>query len=78
MLDSFLTFINQHTPDLKHQPTLLAVSGGIDSVVMVHLFHNLGLPASIAHCNFGLRGEESGGTRLSYGNLRPNVIFHFL
>ncbi|ACT96415.1 tRNA lysidine(34) synthetase TilS [Dyadobacter fermentans] len=59
MLDSFLTFINQHTPDLKHQPTLLAVSGGIDSVVMVHLFHEQGLPAGIAHCNFGLRGEES-------------------
>ncbi len=61
MLDSFLTFINQHTPDLKQQPTLLAVSGGIDSVVMTHLFHNLGLPAAIAHCNFGLRGEESDG-----------------
>lgn len=61
MLDSFLTFINQHAPALKRERTLLAVSGGIDSVVMADLFHKLGLQAGIAHCNFGLRGEESEG-----------------
>ncbi|GGH36859.1 tRNA(Ile)-lysidine synthase [Dyadobacter endophyticus] len=77
MLDSFLTFINQHTPDLKHQPTLLAVSGGIDSVVMVHLFHNLGLPAGIAHCNFGLRGEESEGDEAFVRELAARCDFPF-
>lgn len=77
MLDSFLTFINQHTPDLKHQPTLLAVSGGIDSVVMVHLFHNLGLPAAIAHCNFGLRGEESEGDEAFVRELAAQCNFPF-
>lgn len=59
MLDPFLTFINQHKLDLKKQPCLLTVSGGVDSVVMLHLFHQAGYPAGIAHCNFGLRGEES-------------------
>lgn len=77
MLDSFLTFINQHTPDLKQQPTLLAVSGGIDSVVMADLFHNLGLPAGIAHCNFGLRGEESDGDEAFVRALAARYNFPF-
>ena len=38
---------------------LLAVSGGIDSVVLCELSRQAGLNFSIAHGNFGLRGEES-------------------
>jgi tRNA(Ile)-lysidine synthase len=38
---------------------LLAVSGGIDSMVMAWLFREAGIEHSIAHCNFSLRGEES-------------------
>ena len=40
---------------------MLAVSGGLDSVVLCHLCHAAGLSFSIAHCNFGLRGAESDG-----------------
>jgi tRNA(Ile)-lysidine synthase len=39
--------------------TLLAVSGGIDSMTMAHLFHEAGLPIAVAHCNFQLRGKEA-------------------
>ena len=39
---------------------LLAVSGGVDSMVMLSLFLRLGgWPLAVAHCNFRLRGSES-------------------
>ena len=38
---------------------LAAVSGGIDSMVMLHLLHDAGVNPTVAHCNFGLRGDES-------------------
>jgi tRNA(Ile)-lysidine synthase len=39
--------------------TLLAVSGGVDSIVLCHLMHQCHLPFAIAHVNFRLRGKES-------------------
>jgi tRNA(Ile)-lysidine synthase len=38
---------------------LLAVSGGLDSMVMLHLFSQLKQSFGVAHCNFQLRGAES-------------------
>lgn len=39
--------------------TLLAVSGGMDSVVMLDLFSKAEFPCAVLHCNFQLRGEEA-------------------
>lgn len=43
----------------ENDKLLLAVSGGIDSMVMLHLFQQLGYQFEVAHMNFALRGEES-------------------
>lgn len=43
----------------RKKKALLAVSGGIDSVVMCDLFHEAKFSFAIAHCNFQLRGKES-------------------
>ena len=43
----------------REDSILLAVSGGVDSMVMLHLFHQAGYRISVAHCNFQLRGQES-------------------
>lgn len=78
MLDSFLTFINQLNLDLTHQSTILTVSSGVDSVVMVDLFHKAGFKATIAHCNFGLRGEESEEDERFVKDLARSYGFSFL
>jgi tRNA(Ile)-lysidine synthase len=59
MLEAFLTYINSTNLFEKDQKIILAVSGGIDSVVLCELFSKAKLNFAIAHCNFGLRGEES-------------------
>ncbi len=59
MIDLFKSFISGNNLFLPTDRILLAVSGGIDSVVMAELFHRSGFLFGIAHCNFSLRGQES-------------------
>lgn len=38
---------------------LIALSGGADSMALIHLLHQMPWQLEAAHCNFNLRGEES-------------------
>ncbi len=61
MIDKFLENISAKQLFEPHQKVLLAVSGGIDSMVMLYLFEKSGFDYGIVHCNFQLRGDESDG-----------------
>ncbi|WP_100612694.1 tRNA lysidine(34) synthetase TilS [Confluentibacter lentus] len=61
MLNKFQSHINTKFPFLKDKKLLIAISGGIDSVVLTYLCHELQLKIALAHCNFNLRGDESDG-----------------
>jgi len=59
MVEQFLKYIRTEKLFHSSQRILLAVSGGADSMLMLHLFHQNGFSVAVAHCNFGLRGKES-------------------
>lgn len=59
MLIRFQEYAREHKLFTASSRILLAVSGGIDSMVMAWLFRESGIEHVIAHCNFSLRREES-------------------
>ncbi|GAA4320403.1 tRNA lysidine(34) synthetase TilS [Mucilaginibacter gynuensis] len=56
---SFTEFVVQNSLFTANSKILVAVSGGMDSVVLTHLFKAAGYNFGIAHCNFQLRGAEA-------------------
>jgi tRNA(Ile)-lysidine synthase len=61
MQQKFANHIAKNFHFLIGKNLLLATSGGLDSMVMLNLFHKLPFEIAIAHCNFQLRGIESFG-----------------
>lgn len=53
------TFIEKHQLLAPKTRTLVAISGGADSVALLHILLRLGYHCEAVHCNFHLRGEES-------------------
>lgn len=61
MLSKLKTHVQNRFPHLQQAKLLLAVSGGVDSIVMLRLFAELKFDIAVAHCNFQLRSTESDG-----------------
>jgi len=59
MLEKFKKHIDKNLPFLNESKLLVAISGGIDSVILAHLLHKLQVNFALAHCNFKLRFEDS-------------------
>ena len=59
LLNKFKNYIQKQNLFGSKDTLIIAVSGGVDSVVLCELCKQAGLRFVIAHCNFQLRGEES-------------------
>ncbi len=59
LIKRFQEYIRSFSLTEQKDHLLLAVSGGVDSVVLCELVFQSGYKFSIAHCNFHLRGKES-------------------
>ena len=78
MIDRLKKFIKKNDLLKKEDNILLTVSGGKDSVCMVHLFSKLKFSLTIAHCNFGLRRDESDEDEIFVKKLADNFNIPFL
>lgn len=61
VIEQLLIHINRSSLCKTTDKILLAVSGGLDSMVMLHLLSTAGFKVGVAHCNFQLRGGDSDG-----------------
>ncbi|MDR0789935.1 MAG: tRNA lysidine(34) synthetase TilS [Bacteroidales bacterium] len=59
MLEQFDKFIKDNALFTQENRLLVALSGGMDSIVLCDLLLKAGYKFAVAHCNFHLRGEES-------------------
>lgn len=61
MQKRFLTYLKREIGLQSDHSVLLAVSGGIDSMTLMHLFEQTDFTFAVAHCNFQLRQKDSDG-----------------
>ncbi|WP_396151851.1 tRNA lysidine(34) synthetase TilS [Flavobacterium sp.] len=59
MLLKFQNHLSTQFPFLQKAKMLIAVSGGLDSMVLLDLISKANIEFAVAHCNFQLRGDES-------------------
>ncbi len=59
MIAEVQAYISRHKLLHKHSKVIVGLSGGPDSMVLIHILLQLGYECIASHCNFNLRGEDS-------------------
>ena len=59
MISLVKEYINKQQLFVEEDKLLLAISGGADSVCLMHILLELGFQFDLVHCNFRLRAKES-------------------
>jgi len=81
LIESFKRFVQENNLFQPGQSILLAVSGGIDSVVMLHLFSCIQkeycLKLAVAHVHHGLRGQDADEDELFASAIAKKAGFPF-
>ncbi len=77
-ISTFQDSIHQICTDYKEKTFLLAVSGGVDSMVLLNLFKIANLKIQVAHINYKLRGTDSEEDQNLVKNIcnKNNILFH--
>ena len=80
LLEQYKSYVQDNRLFTINDRLLLAVSGGVDSVVLCELCKQAGYDFSIAHCNFQLRDADSERDEKFVSGLaqRYNVNFHLV
>ncbi len=78
MLERFKHYIETNNLLTKDDKILVALSGGVDSMVLASLLMKAQFHVAFAHCNFHLRGEESDADETFVRDFaeKNNVVCH--
>ena len=73
MLEQAINKLKQEYKNFASANFLLAVSGGVDSMFLWYLIHQLKVNYSVAHVNFQLRAEDSEGDEVLVRNFAKKL-----
>jgi tRNA(Ile)-lysidine synthase len=77
MQEKLIHHLQENFSFLQDKKLLLAVSGGLDSMVLLKIFQMLHFEIGVAHCNFKLRDEESDADAVFVENQTKNLNIPF-
>lgn len=81
MLEQIETILRERCRLTRAEPLLAGVSGGPDSLCLLHVLHSLGYPVVVAHMDHQLRGEsarEAEKARQMTASLGMKFVLHSL